>query len=437
MRDYYNKHGFEKFKKEYNIKDPIVTKDVIEEHFEKYYNYGKNRLDAFRTGLGLDQKFNTFSKNPDGTYKINDFTDLYDPFYFPNKLGTIDQYNTINLDGFFRPAGADDLTRINKLMDLYETNRKRLNQFVGPNYKPETVEERQSYSNNLRKFKPSVYNYNEASDIEGALYPNEFPFNKYSMYDIDQSGVMGGFRWDVKPWHGEFKPVQKNVEIGPLTTQSKKPINLHLNNSPNDNSSFNNYLFQYNDIWDLHPLQDSKSKFIPKFLKDTEFLRLMGGKPFHIKGNYIIDNKSGKILQSYKKGGQPPKASKGLPCPPFCPPKNLLISGSSTMLNALNNPSLKNISPHIINTSANLAGFLLPNTMKKLGVEAFRLSGGSPTFDFDKFRKEFGKTSKYDVTYDPEFLNTYNHYTGAGFENMYKLASNLKLSKKSRRSFTC
>ena len=33
----------------------------------------------------------------------------------------------------------------------------------------------------------------------------------------------------------------------------------------------------------------------------------MGGKPFHIQGNFIIDNRTGNILKSYKEGGFLPK----------------------------------------------------------------------------------------------------------------------------------
>jgi len=104
----------------------------------------------------------------------------------------------------------------------------------------------------------------------------------HSIYDNDPSGIMGSFRWDVK-----------HTPEG----------NLH---------------FQSNDRWDLHPWesrgpinarQDALDKKIldkhyKKPLRKVEALGLIGGKPYDIKNNFIVDPKTYKILDAFKGGGQ-------------------------------------------------------------------------------------------------------------------------------------
>ena len=116
-------------------------------------------------------------------------------------------------------------------------------------------------------------------------YNNNPDFENY-VFDSDRShNIMGGYRWDFK----------------------KLPDgNLH---------------FQSNDTWDLHPWQRRGASSLAqqtdvygafeklatmnerKGFQNVEALKLLGGKPFNIRNNFIVDPKTYEVIHSYKKGG--------------------------------------------------------------------------------------------------------------------------------------
>ena len=109
------------------------------------------------------------------------------------------------------------------------------------------------------------------------------PFSGVStgkVWDNDQFGVMGGFGWDI----------------------NDHPQGLQ---------------FTTNDIWDLNPWekrghaylnptdaakQIAASSFF-KPLQNVEALKLVGGKPFLIENNFVVDPKTYKTLDSWEEGG--------------------------------------------------------------------------------------------------------------------------------------
>ena len=101
----------------------------------------------------------------------------------------------------------------------------------------------------------------------------------HSVYDTDKQGIMGSFRWDInKPSYPDY--------------------NIH---------------YQSNDTWDLNPFENrgatqlknnhELSKFHFKPLENLEALKLVGGKPFNIQNNFLVDPKTYEIKKSFKNGG--------------------------------------------------------------------------------------------------------------------------------------
>jgi hypothetical protein len=109
------------------------------------------------------------------------------------------------------------------------------------------------------------------------------PEFSHSIYDVDTGhGLMGQFRWDVK----------------------KLPDgNIH---------------FQSNDKFDLHPfgirgrvftnpenwVDQWRHKDFNRYLQNFEALGAVGGKPYDIQNNFIIDPKTWNIIKQWKNGGQ-------------------------------------------------------------------------------------------------------------------------------------
>jgi hypothetical protein len=96
-------------------------------------------------------------------------------------------------------------------------------------------------------------------------------------FHVDGSGragdlIRGGYTVDIKPSTGPTDPI----------------------------------VFTSKDTWDLNPIKKGP-------LKNLEFLRLVGGKPYNIKNTYEIDPTTFKTLRSYQNGGALPKYQVGTP----------------------------------------------------------------------------------------------------------------------------
>lgn len=216
---------------------------------EKIISSGKNRSDSWRLGLGLEQKHNTFDKIGDDLYRIN-------PEKFnPTKENLVMLDNDIKVSKeprYFYGEGEDPKVLLTK-----KYNKVRNQSFLNyPEY-------------NLGK---EVQPWTQTRAVEKSRNPDF----ENSVYDGDHNGIMGQFRWDVK-----------NTPEG----------NLH---------------YQSNDTWDLHPWQKrgsinkgaAGSGYDRKFLKNVEVLKLLGGKPFNIQNNFIVDPKDFSVLNKYKDGGK-------------------------------------------------------------------------------------------------------------------------------------
>lgn len=221
--------------------------------------FAKNRMDAWRLGLNLDQKYDTFSKIGENKYTFNPGvmqpgrTDLAD-IYGDALAHIITKGKSNNKFAKYSEAEFNLLQDLNRSMMIKKGDYPADNVF--PDYFP--------------KYKPTqlVDNFNK-------------DFTR-SVYDADRyTGTMGAFRWDLK-----------HTSDG-----------LH---------------YQVNDRWDLHPFAERgphnhkslsanrKEHFYDK-LKDVEMLDVLGGKPYDIQTNFLVDPKNYRILKQFKNGGRSSK----------------------------------------------------------------------------------------------------------------------------------
>lgn len=219
---------------------------------------GQNRLDAWRNGLGLEQNYGTFSKGKNGALKINSMSPKNGRFSV--------LYNDIK-------ASQIDPEDTDALLDLARSHKKAIDIKVDSKYGEFSIND---FVNYLRKKPdPSTIPWKQTRLVEKSKNP-DFDF---SVYDYDQDGVMGSFRWDVK-----------KLDDG----------NLH---------------FQSNDTWDLNPWESRGKIYIThdekklnqhfkKKLQKVEVLKLLGGKPYNIQNNFIVDPKDYSILKSFSTGGK-------------------------------------------------------------------------------------------------------------------------------------
>jgi len=224
---------------------------------------GKNRLDAWRTGLGLEQKYNTFTKTPEGFFRINSMSPEPRDFAALHNDIVTHKYNN-SPNGFY--TGEDPLIEL----------QRRYQNIASPTIQTKYGEFNINDFLGTRKgnLKPWIQ---RRKVNQGSRNSDDT-----SIFDTDsEQGIMGGYRWDVKKLPGG---------------------DLH---------------FQSNDTWDLHPwqergdpnlVQDELTKKLNNLhtknkLKNIEGLKLLGGKPYNIQNNFIIDPKTYKIKSSYEDGG--------------------------------------------------------------------------------------------------------------------------------------
>jgi len=224
---------------------------------------GKRRLDAWAVGLGLPQEYGTLEQIGDNKFRM--LNTEYSPMYFNelyNDLRALRYENTLT-------AGhnpLEDLTREAYKIKLQQTYEN-----------PQELAERMKHEDSMR-----ILGYNPWQRERHAKL-NPLPFSGIetgSVWDNDSYGVMGGFRWDI-------------------------------------NNNDQGLQFTTSDVWDLNPFekrghaylnpsatakQIAASSFF-KPLQNVEALKLVGGKPFLIENNFVIDPKTYKTLDSWEDGG--------------------------------------------------------------------------------------------------------------------------------------
>lgn len=231
---------------------------------------GMNRLDAWRLGLKMPQKYNTFEQIADNTYRIKNMKPERGRFSVIDK--DTKAYEIINSDKYSWEEKND------LLKQLFEEHDKIANP---PTYDLSDINNLKRYLRKSGDLQTPLYQ--QSRIVEKALQP-EF---KYSVYDVDPQGIMGSYRWDVR----------------------KDPTGaLH---------------YQSNDIWDINPwenrgavrMQESQEakeilkKHFFKPLQNIEALRLVGGKPFKIQNNFAVDPVNFKVITKWEQGGQMQNAS--------------------------------------------------------------------------------------------------------------------------------
>jgi hypothetical protein len=247
-------------------------------HLAKLENLGRRRLDAWATGLGLPQEYNTLEQIGDNTYRMLGIQ--FDPVYMM-KLHN-DLKAKYYMDNPPDPVSRGTLSTSfieSPLVGLTRDYRKMLRLNDPRSYSPEAIKEILERVES-QQYYPEWVPERHAKPIDS---------NTGSVWDWDNYGVMGGYRWDI----------------------SEDPRGL---------------LFTQRDLWDLKPFEKrGETRLVPsqvytqalqgepkprKYLENLEMLGLVGGKPFNIENNYLVDPKTYQILDKYKDGGELPKAHK-------------------------------------------------------------------------------------------------------------------------------
>jgi hypothetical protein len=227
---------------------------------------GRQRLDAWALGLKQPQKYNTFQQIGDNTFSITNPDDYY---RFPFLAGDIQAFS-LNDKAMNQILKETDfpLSKYSNLHPLEQLTFK----YLKNNHIP--IDHNYSREYFLNKKVPMW----ESKNIVEKAKNKNFDF---SVYDADTvNGVMGSFRWDVKQrpdktWH-----------------------------------------FQANDTWDINPWEkrgsilvnesDNLKKMLRKYyrkkLENIEILSLLGGKPFKIQNNFLLDENF-NILKKFNLGG--------------------------------------------------------------------------------------------------------------------------------------
>ena len=127
-------------------------------------------------------------------------------------------------------------------------------------------------------------------------------FKDYSEKTLKEYGVYKP-TFDLQTSFGHFEPgknrfhIHGNKKAGDLIRGSYTvDVTPSTGNAPIKFTSIDN--------WDLNPLEGTK-------LKNLEFLRLVGGKPYTIKNTYDVDPQTFNVLRSYQNGGVPKYQDEG------------------------------------------------------------------------------------------------------------------------------
>ena len=245
----------------------MAIKDYDPEIMMQLEDIGKRRLDAWAVGLKLPQEYNTLEQIGDNTYKMLGLQ--HTPQFFAERK------NDIIANSFKGQAwdGKRDML-VGLTKDFYDLN-------------PHPLQKINSGDNRWADLRRSqideflgqpVYHHPWIQTYKVAKSPD--PEFTDAIYDNDSYGVRGGYRWDVRdtPEGMQWKAYDK---------------------------------------WDLNPFEKRGSAFIKpsslakKYLSSTYFkplqnveaLSLVGGKPFNIENNFLVDPKTFKTIKQWEDGG--------------------------------------------------------------------------------------------------------------------------------------
>lgn len=245
----------------------MAIKDYDPELMMKLEDIGKRRLDAWAVGLKQPQEYNTLEQIGDNTYKMLGLQ--HTPQFFAERK------NDIIANSFKGQAwdGKRDML-VGLTKDFYDLN-------------PHPLQKINSGDNRWADLRRSqideflgqpVYHHPWMQTYKVGKSPD--PEFTDAIYDNDSYGVRGGYRWDVRdtPEGMQWKAYDK---------------------------------------WDLNPFEKRGTAFISpssvakKYLSSTYFkplqnleaLGLVGGKPFNIENNFLVDPKTFKIIKEWEDGG--------------------------------------------------------------------------------------------------------------------------------------
>jgi hypothetical protein len=228
---------------------------------------GRRRLDAWAVALKQPQEYNTLEQIGDNKYRMLDLE--HDPEFFGARHNDI-IVNDMKGQDFV--GKRDILTGLTKNIYDLEKDPFQLQMNSDDPLANLKRSEFDKLTNNKVLHRPWQQTYHVEpspdSEFENALYDN------------DHYGVRGGYRWDVKD----------------------TPEGMH---------------WQANDVWDLNPWEKRTTgtlkphpltkKYLNanyfKPLQNVEALGLVGGSPFSIENNFIVDPENYKIIKQWEDGG--------------------------------------------------------------------------------------------------------------------------------------
>jgi len=250
---------------------------------EMLQDIGRRRLDAWAVGLKQPQEYNTLDQVGDNTYRMKDIN--YTPDFFSERYADI-QAQGLKDRGY--SYGEE-----NPLVTIARQHYDRTpHPFIQLGNADNFIEQElfEKYQNAPRSYVDEALGWPLHVPIPwtqmrhaGMSTINQDPSFKYSVWDNDSYGVMGGYRWDV----------------------AKNPEGMH---------------WQANDLWDINPWERRGSPYINqndvfkkllhanyfKPLQNVEVLGALGGKPFNIQNNFLIDPVTFKPLKQWQNGGPSP-----------------------------------------------------------------------------------------------------------------------------------
>jgi hypothetical protein len=241
---------------------------------------GRRRLDAWAVGLKQPQEYGTLEQVGDNTFKMKNLD--YTPDFFSERYTDIQAQGLKDRDYYF--GEENPLVTIAK-QHYDRTTHPFIETGLPNNFKEQELLEK--YKNAPRSYIDKVLGFPQYEPEPwtqmrhaGMSTINQDPSFKYSVWDNDSYGVMGGYRWDV----------------------AKNPEGMH---------------WQANDLWDINPFERRGSAHLKpnetvlkylhgnyfKPLQNFEALSAVGGKPFNIQNNFLIDPVTFKPLKQWQKGG--------------------------------------------------------------------------------------------------------------------------------------
>jgi hypothetical protein len=251
----------------------MAIKDLDPELITKLEDIGRRRLDAWAVGLHQPQEYNTLEQIGDNTYKMLGLQ--HTPQFFAERRNDIianglkgqpwddKRDKLVGLTKDFYDLSLHPMQRINPEDNRWAgLRRSQIDEFLG---------------------EPAYHHpWNQTFNV-GKSPDSEFTD---AIYDNDSYGVRGGYRWDVRdtPEGMQWKAYDK-WDLNPFERRGS----AFLNPSP----IMNKYLHA--------------NYFKP--LQNLEALSLVGGRPFNIENNFLIDPKTYKTIKQWRNGGPAPTES--------------------------------------------------------------------------------------------------------------------------------